>query len=302
MSTHRRLNSMVLVATVLASLAACQGQPAPAESTETYAERIALHREDREERLRSNWLTLAGLYWLEEGDNRFGSAADNAIVFPETTSPALAGNFVYAGGEVFLEPGPDAGLTLDGAAPGDARLKLEPDAQQFGLGRLELFVIERSGRHAIRVRDPEFQAARDFDGIDFYPVDPAYVIEGTLTPPAESKKLMVETVIGSDTEMVSRGTVEFEFAGGTYTLEALGDSEELFLMFKDGTTGPDTYAAGRYLYAAVVGDTVALDFNLAYNPPCAFTPYATCPLPPSGNTIDARIEAGERRYLSGQHK
>jgi hypothetical protein len=179
---------------------------------------------------------------------------------------------------------------------------LEPDAQQLGLGRLKFYVIERSGKHAIRVHDPEFHVARDFDGIDFYPVDPAYVIEGTLSPPGELKKLRVETVIGRDTEMVSRGTVEFEFAGATHRLVALGSSEELFLMFKDETTGGETYAAGRYLYAPVVGDTVSLDFNLAYNPPCAFTPYATCPLPPSGNTIAARIEAGERRHLSGQHK
>ena len=100
-----------------------------------------------------------------------------------------------------------------------------------------------------------------------------------------------------------RGTVEFELAGRTHTLEALGESDDLFLIFKDGTTGRDTYAAGRYLYAPVVGgETVTLDFNKAYNPPCAFTPYATCPLPPSGNTIAAAIEAGERGYHLEQYE
>ncbi len=291
-----RLAAPVLAGVILASLAACQGEPPPSALTEEYAERIAAHREEREERLRSSWLTLAGLHWLEEGDNRFGSAPGNAIVFPQETSPALAGNFVYADGEVFLEPVPGAGLTVDGRPAGDTRLQLEPDAQQLGLGRLVFFVIERAGKHAIRVRDPEFHAVRDFRGIDFYPVDPAYVIEGTLVPNDAPKKLMVETVTGRDAEMVSRGTVEFEFAGAIHTLEALAGSVDLFLIFKDETSGRDTYGAGRYLYAPVDGDRVSLDFNKAYNPPCAFTPYATCPLPPLGNTIHARIEAGERAY------
>ena len=292
MSTAAR----ILAAVVLASLAACQDAPPPAALTQGYAEQIALHREGRDERIRTSWLTVAGLHWLAEGDNRFGSAPDNAIVFPQETSPGFAGNFVYADGEVFLEPAPGAGLTVNGEPSGDTRLKLEPDAQRLGLGRLELFVIARSGKHAIRVRDPEFHAVRDFHGIDFYPVDPAYVIEGTLVPYDELRPMMIETVIGRDTEMVSRGRVQFEFEGATHTLEALGNSPELFLMFKDQTTGVETYAAGRYLYASVVGDRVSLDFNKAYNPPCAFTPYATCPLPPIGNTIDARLEAGERAY------
>lgn len=294
-----RLAAPVLAAAVLAPMAACQGEPPPSALTEEYAAQIAAHREGREERLRKSWLTLAGLHWLEEGDNQFGSAPGNAIVFPQDTSPALAGNFVYADGEVFLEPAPGAGLTVDGRPAGDTRLQLEPDAQKLELGRLVFFLIARSGNHAIRVRDPEFPAVRDFRGIDFYPVDPAYVIEGTLVPYDEPKKLMVETVIG-DTEMLSEGRVEFEFAGATHTLEALAGSTDLFadllLIFKDETSGRETYGAGRYLYAPVDGDRVSLDFNKAYNPPCAFTPYATCPLPPLGNTIHARIEAGERAY------
>jgi len=285
-----------LAAAVLASLAVGQGGPPVPTLTDGYAERIALHREGREERLRSSWLTLAGLHWLEEGDNRFGSAPGNAIVFPQETSPAFAGNFVYADGAVFLDPAPGAGLTVDGRPVGDTRLQLEPDAQQLGLGRLEFFVITRSGKHAIRVRDPEFHAVQDFRGIDYYPVDPAYVIEGTLVPHDRPEKLIVETVLGRDAEMVSRGTVEFEFAGAIHTLVALDGSADLFLIFKDKTSGRETYGAGRYLYASVDGDRVSLDFNKAYNPPCAFTPYATCPLPPPGNTIHARIEAGERAY------
>ena len=293
----------VLVAAFLvAVLVACGGEPPPATSAapagiaEGYAAQIASNREGRNERVRSNWMTLTGLHWLAEGDNRFGSAPDNAIVFPEDTSPAYAGNFIYADGQVFLESAPDAGLTVNGEPSGDTRLNLEPDVQQLGLGRLEFFLIARSNRHAIRVRDPESSSARDFRGIDFYPVDPSYVIEGTLRPSEEVGNVRVETVIGDDTEMLARGTVEFELAGKTHTLEALGSSAELFLMFKDATTGSETYSAGRYLYAPITGNRVGLDFNKAYNPPCAFTPYATCPLPPLGNRMDAPVEAGERAY------
>ena len=301
----RRLAAAIL-GCVLGVLVACQTDPAPVSvaADPAYAERIESYREGRNERIRTSWLSLSGLHWLEEGDNRFGSATDNEIVFPADASPALAGTLVYSEGEVFLDPVAGSGLKVNGHTlrPVKSKLKLEPDGQQLGLGRLEFFLIARSGKHGIRVRDPELPAVRDFEGIDFYPIDPSYIIEGKLRPFPETQTLTIETVIGHDTQMKSRGTVEFEFAGTTHRLVAMGESEELFLMFKDETSGNETYSAGRYLYAPVVDDIVTLDFNMAYNPPCAFTPYATCPLPPYGNTIAAKIEAGERGNGPGKHK
>ncbi len=273
----------------------CRSEPA-VELPEGYAEQIELARQSRDERVRSDWMTLIGLHWLEEGDNAFGSAAGNAIVFPEGAGPEVAGKFVYEAGDVYLEAQSDAGVTVNGEPAGGLRLRLEPDTQQLGLGRLEFFVIERSGHHAIRVRDPQADTAKGFAGIDFYPIDATYVVEGALTRPESPRKVSVDTVLDRTAEMESRGTVTFELHGSTHTLEAMGSTSDLFLMFKDGTSGNETYPAGRYMSAQVNGDRVSLDFNTAYNPPCAFTPYATCPLPPPGNTIAARIEAGERAY------
>ncbi|NIL99535.1 MAG: DUF1684 domain-containing protein [Acidobacteria bacterium] len=274
-----------------ASGATSERQAAPA--VDPHARSVELFRQGREDRIRKNWITLTGLHWLREGDNPFGSAPDNAIVFPADTGDAVAGSFVYENGEIFLaDPAP--GLTLNGSAPPEGQTRLEPDGDRIALGRLEILPIARYGGHAIRVRDPEASAARDFKGLEFYPVDAAYVFTGTLIPEDNGAMTTVETVVGRDAEMVSRGTIEFELESKTYRLAALGAEADLFVMFKDATTGKETYPAGRYLYAPVAGTEVTLDFNMAFNPPCAFTPYATCPLPPPGNTIDVPIEAGER--------
>lgn len=283
----------------LGALIGCSADAPSPTAAAAYIEEIEAYRAQRVERLRSTWLTIAGLFWLAPGSNTFGAGKDNAIVFPADAAPEYAGKFVYAGGEVTLVPAPEAGLTIDGAAIGPTRLTAGDDAREVVLGRLTFFVIERAGRHAIRLRDPEFRARKDFRGIEFYPIDPSGEIEGRLVRYDKPKTVQVETVIGYATEMVSMGKVEFDLAGATHALEALVDSddaEELFLIFKDKTTGKGTYGAGRYLYAPFRGDLAKIDFNKAYNPPCAFTPYATCPLPPPGNTLPIAIESGERAY------
>ncbi len=268
-----------------------------APAADPHARSVELFRQGREDRVRKNWVTLIGLHWLREGDNRFGSSPDNTIVFPAGSAAENAGSFFYENGEIFLAD-PVPGLLLNGAAPPEGRTKLEPDGDRIVLGRLEVLPIARYGGHAIRVRDPEAPAVADFKGLEFYPVDARYLIQARLIQEDGGPMTTVETVVGRDAEMVSRGTVEFELEGRTYRLAALGAEADLFVMFKDATTGKETYPAGRYLYSPVVGTEVTLDFNMAFNPPCAFTPYATCPLPPPGNTIDVPIEAGERGYVA----
>jgi uncharacterized protein (DUF1684 family) len=298
---HGTLRLLVLV--LLLSATACENDTPRVETVEEYAQRIAALREARVERLRTSWLTVAGLYWLAAGDNPFGRAETNAIVFPADVGPEVAGSFNYRDGEVLLQPAPGAGLTVDGAPAREMLVSADPEPEQIGLGRLTFFVIERGGKHAIRLRDPEFRALKNFHGIDYYPADPAYAIEGRWIPHDEPTTRSVETVIGIDAEMVSTGRVEFDLGGRTHSLDAFdGSGEELFLIFKDATTGRETYDGGRYLYAKVEGGRVVLDFNLAYNPPCAFTPYATCPLPPPGNALDVGIAAGERSYHSTKVK
>lgn len=278
----------------------CAEIPAPRATGADYVAEIETYREGRVERLKTSWLTVAGLFWLEPGDNPFGTDPRNAIVFPEGSSLDFAGAFVYEGGMVTLIPAKGAGMTIEGQ-PVDTSVELNSgeDTQEISLGRLTFFVIERGGRHAIRLRDPESPAVSGFGGIDFYPIDESWVLEGRIVPYDEPRTLSVETVIGLDAEMTSVGRVEFEFDGSVHSLEASKsspDADELFLIFKDETTGTETYGAGRYLYAPLDGGHAHIDFNKAYNPPCAFTPYATCPLPPKGNTLQVAIEAGERAY------
>lgn len=296
--------SMLLLALVLVVFSGCTEVPPVPELPADYAAQVEQYRVDRMERLKTGWLTLSGLHWLEEGRNAFGSDPSNSIVFPADTSPELAGVFVYASGKVTLETEAGAGLTLDGEIAGAGPIDLEPDARELGLGRLTFFLIERGGRFAIRVKDPEHPAVQQFGGIDFYPVDESWVKIGALTPPDAPRTIPVETVIGTDAEMESRGRIEFRIGDEVHSLEAFAGSDdtEVFIIFMDGTTGEETYPAGRYLYAGVEGDRATLDFNKAYNPPCAFTPYATCPLPPPGNRLSVRIQAGEKTYHPDKSK
>jgi len=294
---HRRTLRVVLCGVILAG---CTPPPSPPQPpTPEYVASIEDFRARRVERLKTSWLMIAGLYWLEPGDNPFGSAPQNKVVFPDGAAPEYAGKFVYTDGSVMLEPADGVPFSIDGQPVGPMPLTTGSDAEQVTLGRLTFWVIERAGRHAVRLRDPEFSALRDFRGIEFYPIGAASAVEGRLEPYDEPRSVNIETVIGYDAEMFSLGRVEFELGGESLSLEALVDSledESLFIIFKDATSGKQTYGAGRYLSAPIDGENVKLDFNKAYNPHCAFTPHATCPLPPSGNTLGVAVEAGERAY------
>ena len=292
--------SSFVVAVALAVLCSVLS-PLLAEDAGMYQKVIEKHRKKRIDRMSAadGWLSVSGLYWLFEGDNYFGPGFENAIVLDAEETPAVAGKFNYQNGEVFLFPIEDAGVTLNDAPARVTQLSDGGNSAVIGLGRFKMRLIQRSGRHAIRVRDPQNAAISEFDGIDFFPVDANYSIVGKLEPYDEIRSYFVDTVIGTPAELVSRGKVRFTLQGEELELEALATSEqakELFLMFKDGTTGEESYPAGRYLYAPFEAGRVELDFNKAYNPPCAFTPYATCPLPPPQNKLSISVRAGERNY------
>jgi uncharacterized protein (DUF1684 family) len=173
----------------------------------------------------------------------------------------------------------------------------QDDTDVLSAGRLRLTVIRRGDRFAVRVKDPESPTRLGFPGIDHYPVDPAYRVVAKLDRHAEPQALDIATVQELSTTMYALGTLRFDVHGKNLSMLALAeasDATDLFVMFKDETSGRETYGAGRYLAAAVDGDHVVLDFNRAYNPPCAFTSFATCPLPPRENWLAARIEAGEK--------
>lgn len=248
------------------------------------------------------WLSLVGLHWLKEGDNRFGSAQDNDLVFPAST-PAHIGTLTNKGGKVTLTVQPGSSLTragqpFTGGEVGDS----ESEKDVLMLGSLRFYIIRRGDRIGVRVKDTEAPARKQFHGIPTWPVSTAWRIEGRFEPAATPRKLAVPTVLGTVDEETSPGTIVFTVNGQEYRLDPVQEnsSDQLFIIFADLTNRTESYGAGRFLYADPPKDgKVVLDFNRAYNPPCAFSPYATCPLPPPQNRLKLRVEAGEKRY--GDH-
>ena len=252
-------------------------------------------RRSRYDRLREDqgWLTLAGLDWLKPGVNRVGSAPDADVVLP--SGPAEAGTVTLT------NAGPIAdGVFLHGGEPTNGlRLMTDADGEPtlLELGALRFCVIARGGSLAIRTWDTESAARRDFAGVDHWPVDPAWHLRGRFEP-TPGATIRVPDVIGFVEEKESPGTVAFEVDGVTHRLQGLagGPDGELWLIFGDATNGSETYGGGRFLYTPPPDPdgTVIVDFNRAYNPPCVFSPYATCPLPWPANRLPIRVEAGER--------
>lgn len=248
------------------------------------------------------WLSLVGLFWLKEGENRFGSDPTNEIVLPDGKAPALAGTLRLAAGKVTLDAKPDAKITSKGQPVTTLELKSDEDGEPtlLELGSLSFHVVKRGERLGLRVKDRENPARAAFKGTDYYPADKKWVVNARFEPYQPPKQVPIMNVLGMETEETSPGVLAFEVDGRPYRLEALKEKgeEQFFIIFADQTNKVETYDAGRYLYADPPGadGRVTLDFNRAYSPPCAFTKYATCPLPPKQNHLALRVEAGER-YL-----
>ncbi len=274
-----------------------------AQTDEDYAGAMAQFRAEREERLRSpdGWLTLTGLSWLSAGENRFGSDPENAIVLSTEGVPPWAGTFVYDGETVTLKTAPDVVIRLNDEPVKRRKLRDDGDEQAdvLTLGPLRLHVIERGDRHGVRVKDPESIRLKEFRGLNYFPLDPAYRFDAVFKPYDEPRDISIATVIGTTLTLLAPGSVEFTIDGETHSLQPLvedPDDTSLWFIFQDQTSGKETYGF-RYLYADLEDGRVDLDFNKAYNPPCAFTPYATCPLPQRENRLEVRIEAGERIHI-----
>ena len=257
---------------------------APAAPIPTFSAEWKAWHEAREARLREpeGWLALVGLHWLEPGQNRV---------------EGLPGVFTVRGGAVALAA-PGGGYTLDGA-PVDERT-LEPDGSErpdrLRIGSRTVLVIRRGDRLALRVWDAESPTRARFEGIDAYPPDPRWRIEARWEPFAPPREVEAPSAAGPAQKAQVPGRAHFTVDGRAVTLEPTADGDQLFFVFKDATAPRETYGAGRFLYASAPKDgTVTLDFNRAYNPPCAFTPHATCPLPRPQNVLQVRIEAGEKR-------
>jgi len=252
----------------------------------TFQTEIAEWRQKREAGLRRDggWLTVTGLFWLHEGQNTFGADAKNEIALP--AGPPRAGVFELRHGKVSV------------TIAGQSREQRPDSDDRADAGRLRLYVIERGGRFAIRLKDPESQFLREFHGLEYFPPREDYRVTGQFV--ADPRKVPITNILGQTEPGDSPGYVVFTLQGRQYRLRPVLDdpgSKDLFFIFRDQTAGKETYGAGRFLDTPPPQDgKVVLDFNKAYNPPCAFTPYATCPLPPAENRLAVRIEAGEKKY------
>jgi len=247
--------------------------------------------------LKENWLSLAGLFWLKPGANSFGSDSASQIVFPK--GPPHAGEFELKGKEVTLHLVPDVKATIAGKPV--TTTKLEPDTSEHvthvDMGTLRFHVIVRGERVGVRVLDTDSAAARNFKGMSFFPLDFNFRVSATWVPADGKQKVEVPNVLGDVTAQPVPGVVMFKVNGQELKLTALGGDAKngLFFVFNDLTAKNDTYPGGRFLDTGpIVDGHVVLDFNRAYNPPCAVTPYATCPLAPKENRLAVAIPAGEK--------
>jgi hypothetical protein len=246
------------------------------------------------------WLTLVNKVWLSEGRHTIGAARDSVIVLPEGHAPARLGTVTVEKGAVRLDVEGDAEVFARGERVRALELRSDAHANPDDVtcGTITLQLLQRGHDFALRVRDAESDARRSFPGVPWYPIDPAFRFVARLSPFAVPKEFTVEDGDGRLQTYRSPGAAHFEKDGQSVTILPFfeGAGEKLFILFSDLTSRDETYGAGRFLYApAPENGYVLLDFNKAFNPPCAFTPYAVCPLPPEENKLPLRIEAGEKR-------
>lgn len=253
----------------------------------------------------NGWLNLAGLFWLKEGVSTFGSDESNDIVFPKNKIPAKAGLFLLQNGVVTITSLPAVEI-FSNEKPIKTGVIFHSDSTRqpkLAYGSLQWFIIKRDNQFGVRLRDMESTTVTEFQGIGRYEIDPEFRAEAILETSSAPKKIDITNVLGQTTAQDSPGTLVFTIKGKEYRLDALEEGEELFVIFGDPTNEKETYPSGRYVYAAKPGadGKTILDFNKACNPPCAFTPFATCPLPPSQNVLPIAITVGEKNFKGYTH-
>jgi len=285
---------------------------AGAHEPDAYQASVEQWRTGRMERLRdpNGWLTLVGLHWLEPGWQSVGSASSNDIEL--AVGPQRLGRIGIFDGAAHFQPAGHAGVVVEHAEKRmDGKTTsyvLAPDSAKqqsvVRIGAANFVVIERSGRMGLRVKDPQAATRTSFTSIDQYPIDAGWRFDAVFVPHPAGKTIDIASVINTIEPMANPGAVVFKKDGKDFRLEAVDEGDgQLFLIFADRTNRKETYGPGRFLYAdKPVGNRTVVDFNRAYNPPCAFNAYSTCPLPPPENRLDLAVTAGEKKYVgAGAH-
>jgi uncharacterized protein (DUF1684 family) len=303
LSNYSRALAATTIAAALA-VACGGGTPREAGSEAPAAESpVALNekwRAKHETDYLREWVPIAGLHVLEAGPNTAGSAATNDIVLPAST-PASVGRFVRNDQTVRFEPAPGAHVLLNDrpvTGPIDLRDDRTPKADELVVGDVRLVVHVSGETRSLRVRDPNGAQAKGFLGFTWFPIDLQYRVTGRFIRDAQPQKIKVLNTFGEVDEYNSEGVVEFSLLGQTLRLRPFTTRPKRFyFVFRDASSGQETYEAARFLYADLLDDgTTVLDFNQAYNPPCAFNPYTTCPIPLRENRLPIKVLAGEKAY------
>ena len=310
------LRAWAVLAVLLVALPGCGERSAPAPAAPSAAQ-LAFDRmeqdwrQQRRERLLlpDGWASLIGLHWLDPGAHYVGSGGSNGIRLAK--GPTDLGMVTRQRDDrVRFVPAKGVALTLDGnplAGPvylRDDSSPLGPNILGFDEGKGQLMVIKRGDRYALRVKHADADTRLGFAGLDYWPADMAWRIRGRFIPHPPGQTIEIADIIGMLNPMPNPGAIEFTKDGKPFRLEAVDEGDgRLFLIFADRTSGHGSYGAGRFVYADPpdAHGNVVLDFNQAYNPPCAFTPFATCPLPPPGNRLDLAVTAGEKIYAKSVH-
>jgi uncharacterized protein len=300
---HRLTISMARKRFAILALVGLLGFGASAANNANYQQSVEKWRQAYQATLTSDtgWLTVAGLFWMHDGENTFGSDAKNNIVLP-SGAPAFAGVFTFHAGKTSMRLNPGVAATMNGKPVQTADLRPDSREDRVVLGDLTLYVHASGDRFAIRMKDKNSQLRKNFTGLNWFPIDPAYHVTAKFVAYPTPKELDSQNVLGDAIKLKVIGYLTFSLKGQPIRLDAEENDSApgLFIVFRDLTSGKLTYPASRFLDTDVPKDgVVELDFNEAYNPPCAYNPFTTCPLPLPGNRLQIEIPAGEKLYKHG---
>jgi uncharacterized protein len=291
--------SFIFLSVFLWACGCSKQDPGPAPVPENYTDSITEWKEYRVDVLTgpTNWLRLHGIYWLEEGVASFGSGSEEDLQFPEGTIPRHAGFFILKNDTITMKVADGVAITHEGEPVEEMILFDGENRPHAEHGDLEWFIDSRGDRHGVRLYNKDNPKADAFEGFPAYPVDPDWHLKARFVPNSDSTTITVDNVLGEELERFSPGNVEFKAGGKLHSVISFESSSGLFIMFADETNKTETYHAGRYMIIPFPdeNDESIIDFNKAYNPPCAFNKFTTCHLPPSQNRLDIAIPAGEKR-------
>ena len=306
-STMKSFTYRLILISIFSSLIffGCQQSQLKQKGSPEYIAKIKQWHKQRIENLKKSdgWLNLVGLYWLKEGKNTFGTNPHADIVFPRGKGPGYFGTFILNDGVVKVQINDGLQVRNNGRSVTEMKLRNDMSGSPtvLSLGYLRWYVIKRSDKYGIRLRDLSAPLVKNFKGTEMFPINDDWRVEAKLKPYTPPKVITIPSIIGTKEEDTVKAALQFKLQGKTYTLDPVVEGDQYFIIFADETNGVTTYGAGRFLYANLPGASgkTILDFNKAYDPPCNFTKFATCPLPPKNNYLHLKVTAGEKAYPEG---